>query len=252
MAEQAQWLHAFIDVRSDVAEKSATFWSAALGWPLGEAWPYHPEFRSFIPPEGDTYVHQQIGDHGPRVHFDLEVADRGTADRLMKLGAVITGQGDGWCPMKSPGGLPFCLIDRQKRLRPRALRLDGHRSRLVQICIDSPPALHDHEVEFWQTATSWRWVESDSEEFAGKLYPPAGSSVQLLFQRLGADDPGNAVRAHIDLGADDIAAEAVRLTELGAERLERGGGVIRGQGWIVLRDPIGMIFCVTGNSPDSL
>ena len=53
-----------------------------------------------------------------------------------------------------------------------------------------------------------------------------------------------AVRAHIDLGADDIEAEAARLVGLGAERLGPG------RGWIVLRDPVGMVFCVTGNSPD--
>jgi hypothetical protein len=100
-------------------------------------------------------------------------------------------------------------------------------------------------VAFWRTATAWRWSEGSGDEFAGKLYPPAGSSVQLLLQRLGSDDPATAVRAHIDLGADDIEAEATRLVGLGAERLERG------RGWIVLRDPVGMVFCVTGNSPDN-
>ena len=68
---------------------------------------------------------------------------------------------------------------------------------------------------------------------------------QLLFQGLGSDDPGTDVRAHIDLGADDLEAEAGRLVGLGAERLGPG------RGWIVLRDPVGMIFCVTGNAPDN-
>ena len=66
-----------------------------------------------------------------------------------------------------------------------------------------------------------------------------------LFQRLGSDDPATAVRAHIDLGADDVEAEAARLVGLGAEYLGPG------RGWIVLRDPVGMIFCVTGNHPDN-
>ena len=91
MAEEIQWLHVFIDVAPDVSAESASFWSAVLGWPVGEQWPGHPEFRSFTPPAGDSYIHQQIGDHGPRIHFDLEVTDRGTADRLVQLGAVITG-----------------------------------------------------------------------------------------------------------------------------------------------------------------
>ena len=137
MAEQAQWLHVFIDVAPDVPGDSARFWSAVLGWPVGAQWPGHPEFRSFTPPAGDPYIHQP-----------------------------------------------------------------------------------------------------------GKLYPPTGSSAQLLLQRLGSDDPTSAVRAHIDLGTDDVEAEAERLVGLGAERLGPG------RGWIVLRDPVGMVFCVTGNSPD--
>jgi Glyoxalase-like domain len=245
LAEQTQWLHVLIDVAPDVAERSATFWSSVLGWPLGDPWPRHPEFRSFTPTEGDPYVHQQIGDHGPRIHFDLEVADRGLADRLVKLGAVVTAQAEGWCPMSSPGGLPFCLVDRHEHTRPPAQRFAGHRSRLLQVCVDSPPNLHDQEVAFWQAATGWRWGEGSGDEFAGKLYPPTGSSVQLLFQRLGPDDPATAVRAHIDLGADHIEAEATRLVGMGAEWLRQG------RGWIVLCDPVGMVFCVTGNSPDN-
>jgi catechol 2,3-dioxygenase-like lactoylglutathione lyase family enzyme len=245
LEEQTQWLHVLIDVAADVAERSGTFWSSVLGWPLGEPWPGHPEFRSFDPAEGDSYIHQQIGDHSPRIHFDLEVADRGFAERLVELGAVVTAQAEGWCPMRSPGGLPFCLVDRHERIRPPAMRLAGHRSRLVQICIDSPPNLHDQEVAFWRAATAWRWGEGSGDEFAGKLYPPPGSSVQLLFQRLGPDDLATAVRAHIDLGTDDIEAEATRLVALGAEWLGRG------RGWIVLRDPVAMVFCVTGNSPDN-
>ena len=76
---ESQWLHVFIDVPPDQAEVSGRFWSAALGWPLGEPWPDHPEFRDFEPPDGDPYVHQQIGDHQPRVHLDLEVADQASA-----------------------------------------------------------------------------------------------------------------------------------------------------------------------------
>lgn len=82
ITQAPQWLHVFIDIRADVAEASATFWSAALGWELGEQWPGHPEFRSFEPPTGDAYVHQQVGDHGPRIHFDLEVADEAEMQQL--------------------------------------------------------------------------------------------------------------------------------------------------------------------------
>ena len=114
----SQWLRAFIDIRADVAEASATFWSAALGWELAEHWPGHPEFRSFEPPTGDAYVHQQVGDHGPRIHFDLEIADEAEIQQLVGLGATVVGEGAGWYPMASPGGLPFCLVHRRDHVRP--------------------------------------------------------------------------------------------------------------------------------------
>ena len=117
-----QWLHVFIDIRADVAEASAKFWSAALGWELGDQWPGHPEFRSFEPPTGDPYVHQQVGDHGPRIHFDLEIADEAEMQRLVGLGATVVGEAAGWVPMASPGGLPFCLVHRRDHVRPPPMR----------------------------------------------------------------------------------------------------------------------------------
>jgi hypothetical protein len=240
-----QWLHVFIDVRADVSQASAKFWSAALGWQLGDPWPGHPEFRSFEPEDGDTYVHQQIGDHGPRIHFDLEVTDETEVERLISLGASLAGEPREWWPMISPGGMPFCLVPRRDHVRPSPLSWYGHHSRLVQVCIDSPAGLHEAEVAFWRSALSWRWADSESDEFAGKLYPPPGSSVQLLFQRLGKNAPDGPVRAHIDLGTDGREAHAQRLVQLGATRIGPG------RGWIVLRDPTGLVFCTTSNSPDA-
>ncbi len=148
--------------------------------------------------------------------------------------------------MTSPGGWPFCLVRRRDRSRPAATQWPGgQRGRLVQVCIDSPAELHDREVEFWRGATGWRWQESPDEEFAGKLYPEPGSPIQLLLHKLGQDDEGRTTRAHLDLGSDDREREADRLVGLGAERLWTGGG------WITLRDPAGLLFCVTGNSPDA-
>ena len=98
-------------------------------------------------------------------------------------------------------------------------------------------------MSFWRAATGWRWAPSSAPEFAGKLYPAAGSPVQLLLQQLGDDDEASTVRAHLDLGCDDREAEADRLVGLGATRLWAGDG------WITLRDPAGMVLCVTGNSP---
>ena len=242
---ESQWLHVFIDVPPDQAEVSGRFWSAALGWPLGEPWPDHPEFRDFEPPDGDPYVHQQIGDHPPRVHLDLEVEDQASAaDRLIALGATPAGPPTSWTPLISPGGFPFCVVTRREQVRPDPLTWPGGRTGLAQVCLDSPADRHDREVTFWRSALDWRWADGDHPEFAGKLYPPPDSTVQLLFQRLGVEDPATAVRAHIDLATDQRAADAARLQALGAVR------VATHPAWIALRDPAGMMFCTTDNPPD--
>ena len=84
-------------------------------------------------------------------------------------------------------------------------------------------------------------MPGDAPEFAGKLYPADGP-VQLLLQRLGSE-PSGPSRAHVDLGSDDIEDETARAVALGAVRLWPGDG------WHALRDPTGLVFCVTGNPP---
>jgi predicted enzyme related to lactoylglutathione lyase len=240
------WIHVVIDVPPALADVSARFWSAALGWPVSNPWRGYPEFRTFQPPSGEAYVLTQVGDHGPRVHIDWEADDiAAETARLAGLGATVSLPGDGWQPMGSPGGLPFCLVSPGDHVRPPALDWGaGHRTRLAQVCLDVPARLIDAEVAFWRAATGWDFSEIPDPEFVGRLRGPAGSPVQLLIQCLGADDPGTDVRAHIDLGSDDIDADAVRVEQLGAERIRHGDG------WITLNDPAGMTFCTSGNDPD--
>lgn len=238
------WLHAVVDAPRTSHADAARFWAAALGWPVGPAWEGHPELRSFAPPTGEPYVHLQEIDGPQRVHLDLEVDDPDAcAERAVALGAVPLGVQDRWQTLGSPGGLPFCLLPTHDRTPPQPLTWpDGHRSRLVQVCIDSPRDVHDREVAFWRDLLPGRWVGSASEEFAGKWHDDAGSPLQLLFQQL--DEPTGPVRAHLDLGTDDVAAEVRRLLDLGAADVDPG------RGWHVLRDPAGMVFCATGNSPE--
>ena len=113
---------------------------------------------------------------------------------------------------------------------------------LVQVCIDSPRAVHDGEVAFWRTLLPGRWVSSPAREFAGKWHDDAGSPLQLLFQQLGETD--GPVRAHLDLGTDDLPVDVRRLVSLGADDIGPG------RGWHVLQDVTGLAFCVTENSPE--
>jgi hypothetical protein len=239
------WLHAVVDVPGHQHETAATFWSGALGWDTGRPWSRHPELLSFEPPRGTPYVHLQRIDGPPRVHVDLEFDDPAAAvSAAVELGAELVAERGRWTTMRSPGGLPFCVLEEVgDRDAPAPVTWPGgHRARMVQVCIDSPAAAHEQEVAFWHALLPGRWASSDAPEFAGKWHDDDGSPLQLLFQRLEQTD--GPVRAHLDHGADDVPAEVRRLLGLGAS------DVAPGTGWHVLRDPVGLAFCVTGNSPE--
>jgi hypothetical protein len=119
----------------------------------------------------------------------------------LDAGGALVGRLDHWTTMLSPGGQPFCVLTIEPHVAPQPVRWpDGQRSRLVQVCIDSPIERHDAEVAFWRSLLGDRWVGSSSKEFAGKWHDDAGSPIQLLFQRL--EEPAGEVRAHLDFGTD--------------------------------------------------
>jgi hypothetical protein len=113
----------------------------------------------------------------------------------------------------------------------------------VQLCVDAPTDRYDAEVNFWRAATGWADEPVDSPEFS-RLVHRSQSPLALLVQRLGDDDGGTHARAHLDLGTDDVDAEVARVRALGAELLWPGDG------FVALRDPVGLPFCVTANHPD--
>jgi hypothetical protein len=240
------WLHTVIDVPESLHPSAARFWSQVLGWPLGSPWEGHPELSSFEPPAGEPYVHLQRIDGLPRVHLDVEADDPpATISAAVAGGAVLLRTTPRWVSLRSPGGLPFCVLTGRRWDAPEPTAWpDGHRSRLVQVCIDSPAARHEDEVTFWRALLPGRWVDARSKEFAGKWHDDEGSPLQLLFQRL--DERHGDVRAHLDLGTDALPAEVGRLLALGARDSGAGHG-----GWHVLRDPSGLPFCVTENEPDA-
>lgn len=245
MGAHVGWVHVFLDLPAELEESGRSFWSRVTGWPPGPAWPEHPEFRSLQPAEGSAYVHVQRIDGPPRVHVDLAVQDiDDAAKHLVALGAGAVERRRHWQQMTSPGGLPFCLVTADPTaLRPVPVSWPGgHRSRVTQLCIDVPPRRHDTEWAFWQAATGWEHETSRFDEFRS-LRAPAGCPVRVLLQRLGSDDTANPVRAHIDLGSDDVAAEVARARALGAVLVDDG------HPWTVLRDNSGLEFCVTPRSP---
>jgi hypothetical protein len=238
------WIHAVIDVPADQHAATADFWGRVLGWPAGDEWPGHEELRSFEPPAGTPYLHLQRIEGPERVHLDIESeAPDATVAQAVDLGAELVAEHESWRTLRSPGELPFCVLPATEHEPPEPVtHPDGHRSRMVQVCVDSPQAVHAAEVAFWRALLPGRWAPSGGAEFAGKLHDDAGSPIQLLFQQLG--EVGGPVRAHLDLGTDDLPAEVRRILDLGA------ADVGPGRVWHVLRDAAGQPFCVTPNSPE--
>ena len=105
-----------------------------------------------------------------------------------------------------------------------------------------PDDRYDRELEFWRAATGWADEVVDAPEFH-RLVHRQESPLQLLVQRLGADDGAQRARAHLDLGTDDRDAEIERVRSLGARVLRRS------EGFVALQDPLGLPFCVTANDP---
>jgi predicted enzyme related to lactoylglutathione lyase len=109
----------------------------------------------------------------------------------------------------------------------------SHRSRLAGALIDVPGADYDREVTFWATALDRpAEVEADDPDYSSLGEPTPG--VELMVQAVGDPSP----RIHLDIETDDIEAEVARLIALGATEVERI------QSWVVMRDPVGTVFCV--------
>jgi hypothetical protein len=111
-----------------------------------------------------------------------------------------------------------------------------------QVAIDVPRASYDRELGFWTAVTGVSPRRSVIAEEFHVLDAPTGQPLGLLVQRLGADDTGE-VRAHLDWGTTDRAAETERHLGLGARVLAQH------RRWTVLTDPNGRAYCLTDVQP---
>ncbi len=112
-----------------------------------------------------------------------------------------------------------------------------HRSRIGVFLIDHPAGSYDGAAAFWAAATG-----SERGSAAGppgedpyESLAPLGGGELLELQRTGAGTPP---RVHLDLETDDVAAEVARVVALGASVVEERDG------YTVLTDPGGLVFCV--------
>ncbi len=115
-----------------------------------------------------------------------------------------------------------------------------HRILLREIVIDVPTEQLAATRDFWAAAlTAQPRVVEDATEFVALEH--AASLAMVGLQDVGSD----AARLHLDIESDAIEAEVSRLKRLGATEQGRHGG------WVVMRDPAGLLFCVVRpESPD--
>lgn len=244
MTIQIRWLSAFLDFGAESFPIGCEFWAGVTGFEVSPPRGETGEFASLLPAEGDDYLRvQRTEDATTRIHLDLSVEDsRSAADEAVVLGATELADAGDYVVLRSPGGLVFCLVEHSGALRPPpAVWADGHRSSVYQVSLDIPTELYDVESAFWarlmaatpevlRSRPEFSWLRGDRQ-----------LALDVLLQRL--DAPSGVVRAHLDLGTNDRTAEASRHRELGATQL------VSEEFWIVMRDPTGLIYCITGRDP---
>jgi hypothetical protein len=110
-----------------------------------------------------------------------------------------------------------------------------HRSRIGVVLVDHPVESYDAAAAFWTAARgSARTGElTDDEPYESLASLPGG--VLLELQRTGAGTPP---RVHLDIEADDVAAEVARLEALGARVTDQRDS------YAIMSDPGGLVFCV--------
>ena len=236
------WVSAFLDLAPESHAAGLAFWRDVSGWTVSPARGEHGEFATLVPPEGDDHLRVQRLRSGPSgMHLDLHVADpRAAADRAVSLGATEVAD-LGHVVLRSPGGFAFCYVSHPaSRPAPASVWPGGHRTLVDQVCLDIPADGFDRELDFWLAATGREPVPSIRPEFL-RLRRPADQGLELLVQRL--DDTAGEVRAHLDIGCSDRAAETERHLALGATHVEAYDA------WTVLADPTGSAYCITDRAP---
>jgi predicted enzyme related to lactoylglutathione lyase len=116
--------------------------------------------------------------------------------------------------------------------------------KLVLDCPD-PPAL----APFWAAALGYVVVGSLDQYTL--LVPDGVPGPPLLLQKV-AEAKTTKNRMHLDVEVPDIDAEAARLEQLGARRLDAETISEYGHCWILMADPAGNEFCICdGGQPAS-
>lgn len=237
------WLTAFLDLPEQDYEIGRDFWGGVTGHELSAPRGASAEFASFLPPDGDVYLKvQRVAGGRPRIHLDLTVTDpRAAAEVAIAAGGTLLAD-EGYLVMRSPGGQVFCLVGEggAKRAAPTQWPA-GHSSSVYQVCLDLPAAQYDAEAGFWLTLFgAEQEVLRARPEFSWVRHPRQ-LALDVLLQ--ATDEAAGEVRCHLDLGTTDRPTEVDRHLGLGATVIGPE------EFWTVMRDPVGLIYCITDRNP---
>lgn len=240
--EPIRWAYAFIDRPAADFDRACVFWTAVTGTKLSEPRGERSEFVTLLPEnaDADASVKAQAVDSGPGgAHLDLSVSDvPALIASATALGAEIVTAHPGWAVLRSPAGQLFCAVPwHGESVRPPVV--EG--TRLDQLCLDIPPAAYDAEVTFWTTLTGWNCHPGSRPEFH-VLNPLPSLPFRLLLQRLDTPRPTSA---HLDLACTTIETTRTHHETLGAVL------VAQHPHWMVMRDPTGGTYCLTGRDPET-
>jgi hypothetical protein len=243
-----RWTTVFLDYPGDVHPAGEAFWAAVTGSTRSARRGDRDQFATLLPPDGDPYLRVQRLDGAPRVHLDLHVDAVGPATEVaVALGARVLLAAE-HTVLAAPGGFVFCLVTaHREQRRPGPVRgARGGRCRPDQLALDVPASLVDLEREFFVALTGW----APDADPAGTLVPlvrGVGMPVRLMVQRLGPDDPRTTTTGHLDLAAGGPDRRTVV-----AEHVDLGATVLAVHDrWTVLRDPAGLVYCLTDRDPDT-
>lgn len=109
-----------------------------------------------------------------------------------------------------------------------------HKSRLAGLILDCATDDIAAAADFWSAALGASLtdtVDPQSDRYVKLDMPADGPYVEV-------QSVDHASRVHLDIEADDIAAEVRRLENLGATRV----GAVKE--WVVMEAPTGQRFCV--------
>ncbi len=186
-----RWLTAFLDRPAPTFDAATQFWLQVSGSTLSAPRGPHHQFATLIPADGDAYLRvQRVIDGAGGCHLDVHVDDiPDAATAAVGLGATKHEEFDDVSVLRSPAGLPFCIVrhhGESTRPRPPALRDAAARTAIDQLCIDIAPDNYQLECDFWEALTGW---QRRPARLAGVLVPgpsradPAATAVATTRRR---------------------------------------------------------------------